>query len=271
MGICTRRKHGVAVINSIRLQGHDLEHLVVTIETSLAITTRSQFYLWAQGALQGFLPHETLFCGHGDVVKLQLKHETFTRVPLNPKAEQSVRDPVNGLLPRIVDDWLRHERAPRLFGTDISAHVGRRQLFADMQRCEFGHVVAHGAKEVQGVFGSFFLFVGLPHPPSGRDAYLLELLMPHLHMALHRMLSNEGGGKPEADLAVTLLSRREIQVLHWVKNGKTNQEIGQILDIRSPTVKNHVQNIMRKLKVNNRAQAVGKSATLRLIPPGESV
>ena len=70
----------------------------------------------------------------------------------------------------------------------------------------------------------------------------------------------------DAELAPTLLlSKREIQVLHWVKNGKTNQEIGQILGISPPTVKNHLQKIMRKLNVNNRAQAVGKCATLRLM------
>lgn len=255
----------------VRLKDHDLEHLVVTIEASLAVTVRAQFYLWAQGALQGFIPHETLFCAHGDILQMQLKHETFSGVPLNPKVEQSVRDPVNGLLPRVVDDWLHHARAPRLYGHDDTAQVGRRQLLADIKRCNFGHVVAHGAKEVQGVFGSFFLFAGLPHPPGARDAYLLELLMPHLHMALHRMLAGESGGKPEADSVVTLLSRREIQVLHWIKNGKTNLEIGQILGIRPPTVKNHVQNIMRKLNVNNRAQAVGKSATMRLLVSGESV
>jgi transcriptional regulator EpsA len=254
----------------VRLNGQDLEHLVVTIETSLEVTTRSQFYLWAQGALQGFIPHETLFCGHGDIVKSHLQHETFTRIPLPPKAEQAVRDPANGLLPRIVDDWLRHSRVPRLFSADGEGQVGRRQLFGDLKRFDFGHAAAHGAKEVQGAFGSFFLFLGLPHSPGARDAYLLEVLMPYLHMALHRMLANESGDKTETEAVVTLLSKREIQVLHWVKNGKTNQEIAQILDIRRPTVKNHMQNIMRKLNVNNRAQAVGKSATLRLMVPGES-
>ncbi|MBT3067986.1 XrtB/PEP-CTERM-associated transcriptional regulator EpsA [Rhodoferax sp. U11-2br] len=253
-----------------RLSGYDLEHLVVTIDTSLAVSTRSQFYLWVQGALQGFIPHEVLFCGHGDIGKLQLQHETFTRIPLNPKAEQTVRDPVNGLLPRIVDDWLRHARTPCLLGADCEGQVGRRQLLGELQRLDFGHVAAHGAKDVQGAFGSFFLFAGMPHAPGERDAYLLELLMPYLHMALHRMLASENGSQPEAASAVTLFSKREIQVLHWVKNGKTNQEISQILGISLPTVKNHMQNIMRKLNVNTRAQAVGKSATLRLMTPGES-
>jgi DNA-binding CsgD family transcriptional regulator len=64
---------------------------------------------------------------------------------------------------------------------------------------------------------------------------------------------------------VMLLSKREIQVLHWVKNGKTNMEVGQILGISPPTVKNHLQKVMRKLYLNNPAQAVGKSATLWLM------
>lgn len=254
-----------------RLNGQDLEHLLVTIETSLSISNRAQFYLWAQGALQGFIAHETLFCVHGDIAQMRFRHETFSGGPKNAQPEREAGDLVLGLLPRIVDDWLRHARVPRLFSTEGDGHVGRRQLLSDLTRGGFGHVLAHGAKEVQGEFGSFFVFVRLPHPPGGRDAYLAELLMPCLHMALHRMLANEGGTKVDEAAAVTLLSKREIQVLHWVKNGKTNQEIGQILDISAPTVKNHVQNIMRKLNVTNRAQAVGKSATLRLLAPGESV
>jgi transcriptional regulator EpsA len=254
----------------VPLNSQDLEHLVVTIETSLAISNRFQFYLWAQGALQGFIPHEALYCLHGDIGQMRFKYECFSRGPQNEKAEQQAGDPVDGLLPRVVDDWLHHGRVPRLFGTDAESQVGRRQLVSDLARGGFGHMVAHGAKEVQGEFGSFFVFVRLPHSPAARDTYLLELLMPCLHMALHRMLGNERGSKIDEASAITVLSKREIQVLHWVKNGKTNNEIGQILGISAPTVKNHVQNIMRKLNVNNRAQAVGKSAVLRLLAPGES-
>jgi DNA-binding CsgD family transcriptional regulator len=43
-----------------------------------------------------------------------------------------------------------------------------------------------------------------------------------------------------------------------VRNGKTNFEIGMILDISAFTVKNHLQRIFRKLDVVNRAQAVAK-------------
>jgi transcriptional regulator EpsA len=253
----------------VHLTSHDLEHLVVTIETSLRINNRYQFFLWAQGALQGFIPHETLFGAYGDVAKMSLKSETFSRVLLSKRAEQEVGDTVNGLLPRLADDWLRGGRTPRLSCADGDDQVGRRQLLTDIKHCGFGHVAAHGAKDVSGEFGSFFVFAGLERSPGAREAYLLEILMPHMHMALHRMLANPSSGEAPETVAVARLSKREIQVLHWVKNGKTNLEIGQILDISPTTAKNHVQRIMRKLKVNNRAQAVGKGATLRLLAPGE--
>jgi transcriptional regulator EpsA len=252
------------------LNDHDLEHLLVTLETSLMVNNRSQFFLWAQGALQGFIPHETLFCAFGDIGRMRFKFETFSRGLLPTQIEQNVGDPVNGLLPRIVDDWLRGGCVPRRLSSDCDDQVGRRQLLADLKRCDCGHVVAHGVKETPGTGGSFFVFVRQPNPPAARDVYLLELLMPSLHMALYRVLASGDSEKTDEDGAVTLLSKREMQVLYWVKNGKTNQEIGQILDITPPTVKNHVQNIMRKLNVTNRAQAVGKSATLRLLVAGES-
>jgi DNA-binding CsgD family transcriptional regulator len=44
----------------------------------------------------------------------------------------------------------------------------------------------------------------------------------------------------------------------WVCSGKTNVEIGLILDISSFTVKNHLQRIFKKLDVVNRSQAVAK-------------
>jgi DNA-binding NarL/FixJ family response regulator len=50
-----------------------------------------------------------------------------------------------------------------------------------------------------------------------------------------------------------------------VQEGKSNQDIGEILNISPLTVKNHVQKILRKLNVRNRAQAVSKATAMRLI------
>ena len=54
------------------------------------------------------------------------------------------------------------------------------------------------------------------------------------------------------------LSKREAEIMDWVKMGKTNAGIGSILCISAFTVKNHLQHIFKKLEVYNRIQAVSK-------------
>lgn len=63
-------------------------------------------------------------------------------------------------------------------------------------------------------------------------------------------------------------SLREVEVLTWVSHGKSNEDIGTIMSISKLTVKNHVQKILRKLEVTNRAQAVRKGFEIGLLNHG---
>lgn len=53
-----------------------------------------------------------------------------------------------------------------------------------------------------------------------------------------------------------LLTRRECEVLQMLADGKSNRAIGEALFISEKTVKNHVSNILQKMNVNDRTQAV---------------
>jgi DNA-binding CsgD family transcriptional regulator len=63
------------------------------------------------------------------------------------------------------------------------------------------------------------------------------------------------------------LSNREQEIMQWVSVGKKNLEISQILNISPSTVRNHLQNVFRKLDVINRAQAVFAIQQKRVIDP----
>ncbi len=52
-----------------------------------------------------------------------------------------------------------------------------------------------------------------------------------------------------------LLSRRELEVLECLTQGKSNKEIARDLGIREPTVKLHVKTLYRKIGAANRTQA----------------
>ncbi len=60
-----------------------------------------------------------------------------------------------------------------------------------------------------------------------------------------------------------LLTRRELEVLRLLAEGRTNKAIAEGLVISDGTVKFHVNSILRKLRVSNRSEAV--SRYLRLI------
>ena len=46
--------------------------------------------------------------------------------------------------------------------------------------------------------------------------------------------------------------------MRWCKEGKTNWEIGEILEISEKTAEFHLGNVMRKLGASNRITAVVK-------------
>lgn len=61
------------------------------------------------------------------------------------------------------------------------------------------------------------------------------------------------------------LSKRELEVLHLIAAGLSNQEIAQQLVIAVSTVKSHINHIYSKLSVNSRTQAVAQAQTLGLL------
>lgn len=61
------------------------------------------------------------------------------------------------------------------------------------------------------------------------------------------------------------LTRRETEVLKWISNGKTTWEISVILLVSEATIAFHVKNLMRKLGVHNRQQAIVIALKCQLI------
>ncbi len=108
--------------------------------------------------------------------------------------------------------------------------------------------------------GSAFCFTDPSMEADKRTAAILEFLVPHFHLALSHIFNN----KP-LNINNTVLSARQKEVLNWLKQGKSSWDISVILGISESTTNYHVYNIMRKLKVVNRPQAVAAAVRLGLI------
>ncbi|UOQ45719.1 response regulator transcription factor [Halobacillus salinarum] len=82
----------------------------------------------------------------------------------------------------------------------------------------------------------------------------------HNLVAEYRRLSENKGSNAyrtvEYRKPLHLLTRRECEVLQLLADGNSNRGVAESLYISEKTVKNHVSNILQKMNVNDRTQAV---------------
>ena len=86
-------------------------------------------------------------------------------------------------------------------------------------------------------------------PISGSIAAKLFSEFSKLGRSSSQVQANQDG------IGLKTLTDREIEILRMIVDGRSNQEIAEILVISLPTVKKHLHNILEKLQVNNRVQA----------------
>lgn len=121
---------------------------------------------------------------------------------------------------------------------------------------------------------------------SGAQGYLLknldadeffELLdavgrgEPALTPALARKLLREFARPEKADESPDALTERELDVLRCLVDGVTsNRMLAEKLGVSENTIKFHVRNILDKLHLNNRAQAVSFALRNKIVDHGEA-
>jgi transcriptional regulator EpsA len=291
----------------VLLSKPEQEYLLHAIEAALPLRSASDLFLWAQGPLQALLPHRIMLCLRFDVHD-QLQHvECLHGTVLDAGVLGRLRHRDDGLAVRLARHCRGWNEAmlPARFDAGVGANAqadaedasavevdasGDANADADADDDANADTNAGGAGRSLAAFGSelralglenmllhgsgplpggatFFALFGLPQRPHARHAYFLELLLPYLHLALQRV------GQRQARAGAATLARpvsaREAEILHWVREGKSNDEIGQILGISGLTVKNHLQRLYRLLGVSNRAHAIARGMALQLFerPP----
>jgi len=90
-------------------------------------------------------------------------------------------------------------------------------------------------------------------------------LQPYIHDSLKRVSNNYNSSDSSP------LTKRELECLTWTAEGKTSGEIASILHISESTVIFHIKNIINKLEVSNRTQAISKAILTGLISTNSDV
>ena len=97
---------------------------------------------------------------------------------------------------------------------------------------------------------------------AGAQGYLLkDMFFEELEAAIRkvhagaRLIPGSVAERLAARMSSSELTGRELEVLRQIVDGKSNKEIGNVLNISEATVKSHINNILSKLGVSDRTQA----------------
>jgi transcriptional regulator EpsA len=250
------------------LNDSEREALLLNLDVSLRVSARPQLFSWVQGALHSLIPHEVLVCALQEGRQAAMRVDTFSTSPTDCARMGELFQHDVSLVPHLIKLWEENRCQAVIAEADRGAPSGNGSLARELARLGLTHVLAHGTHDSAGNMTSFFVFACRSGTIAQKQAYLANLVVPYLHAAWVRSQVTwpleRAGVKPAK---TGLLTPRETQILQWIYHGKSNIEIGMILDISPLTVKNHVQKTLRKLNVLNRTQAVGKALALRIVNP----
>lgn len=237
------------------------------VRESLHVKCHSHLLLWLQGPFQRCIPHQILIATWGDFSLGAVQHDVVSSITSIRTGHIDDTD-----ITRITGDlfrrWLNQNAQP--FRCDFEGLPADPQRNSDagfraLQAMK--SVLVHGVRDERSRHDCLYVFLSAdPHVDPAAEENL-RMVIPFVDAALRQVshlpcqyptessAAADGDADPSTD---QFLSERELEIMEWVRLGKTNYEIGIILNISTFTVKNHLQRIFRKLDVTNRAQAASQ-------------
>ncbi|NRR31589.1 helix-turn-helix transcriptional regulator [Oxalobacteraceae bacterium] len=260
--ISLRETIGTAGAKPVSLTARQQEYLLHALDGALHVRDDFQFLLWSQGQLQALLPHRVLLCLQFSVDGALQHSECLHGAQFPAGLRRRLSDPRDGLALALARECRARGQLPALLdGAQPAREAWLMPYLEQLRTLGLDNALVHGSEALPGGASCYVLF-GMAQPPCAQQAYLLELLLPYLHLRL-QMLGAQAAARRHGP--VRPVSAREAEVLHWVREGKSNEEIGLILGISGLTVKNHLQRLYKLLGVSNRAHAIGRCQSLRLL------
>ncbi|WP_326533341.1 XrtB/PEP-CTERM-associated transcriptional regulator EpsA [Pseudorhodoferax sp.] len=251
------------------LSNDDRDRCLKVLAEIADIRTHLDLFKWLHGGFQHFLPHDVLIAAWGNFPRGQLRYDIVS--PL--RGVRTSKAHGGALIQRMQELFTRWAVLKQPFATHADRLSGTFSVHPFSDPVEpMRSALVHGLRDRRDEQDSLYVVLSREAMPDSDAKEALDVLLPHIDTALRKvgMLQQPTGGTGGMQITVSGgqinghgtvppdigMTERELQVMQWVQMGKTNQEIGTILEISGYTVKNHLQRIFKKLDVYNRAQAV---------------
>lgn len=263
----------MAFLSSFTPQEQESYPLVVAL--GARVRSHLDMLEWLQGDLQRYLPHDILMAAWGDfqTEKCTIHYDIISAVA-DIRTHNLTEGQLNPILLRQFMRWHKMGRSPFVFNaneTDVLKDALGMERMLGKSAYKIGSILVHGICDKRFKNDCLYLAFRANTYFSESERDVIAALLPTIDATLRQVDLLDR----QADIFFTAahanhfptqqdLSKREHEILQWVTIGKTNPEIGRILNISEYTVKNHMKRIFKKMGVSNRAQAVGKKNGIQI-------
>lgn len=251
--------------DSLVLSSAEHFSVVRAIRICAGIHMLEEFSAWLTEDLDSLLQHRAWVCGLGCLhpegyaathwLESRSANDEF---PIGHTMSKTVVSP-------LLTNWLRARR-PQIYVRALDragASAGGNMFISD----QLDSAVLHCQMDPANQWTSVFCFANLGEKPGFRQRLLLDLLVPHLHATLCRVVTEESSHSERSDTPPIGLTARELQILRHIQLGRTNAEIAVLMHKSVFTVNNQVVKVLAKLSAKNRTQAVFVAKEMGLFKP----
>jgi len=234
------------------------------IQNSYSIENHLEFFNWLQDGVNDFLPHNVLVACWGDFekksAKSKLNYDVASNLSdINTQAVLDYQNTYDDFMLHLYQLWLNNNRCWYVLNNLDQLEVQEQFKLGFLgKHHQLNSLMVYGVSDVRGSNVCLYVFFSKEKTFDVPDS-VMGLIMPHIDNVLRKiqhLKPLKAASESTIILDGTGLSVRELEIIHWIKTGKTNQEIASILDISQNTVKSHLKRVFQKMNVTRRAQAV---------------
>lgn len=198
---------------------------------------------WMRDTARQIIPHKMAICGLAKPTTLGISicHTEAIDMP------SYYFDRARHLFPvgcPVLSRWLL-ARTPQFIESSKNLDQGVAAMFLEF---DVQNLLLHGFYDPDSGYVSFFCLYQVISPDIYQHKKYTDLFAEMAHNKLTYYLPEP----PDAKKSCVSLTNAEKEILKWLRMGKTNWEIGKILDKSQWTVKTQVQHVLRKMNVGSR-------------------
>lgn len=240
--------------------------LIEIIEICTRISNAVELDALIDGPLRELLQYEIALCGIGVSLDKGCYVHKFHNYGYPLEYFYEIQGPDGTVSSPLMTRW-RNTHKPVYFQNGRDDHEFPLDWVSVVNKYNLRNILSGASADQVSAVSNYFIFARLKEEPGPRQAYLVEMLTPSLSLALMCALKSvECENFKFAGSIHDIFSKKEREICQQIYEGKTDQELISILQLREDDLNEQIQAVMRKLEVKNYAHAVGKAMEIGLIP-----